>query len=85
MNTSDWAEARSARPHLPERPAPGLIYGGDFAVCARIGKLTLDGSDKWWRVYGDVDVAAVVADVLDDVREYATPWFAEQMRARGCR
>jgi hypothetical protein len=48
------------------------------------GKLTLDGSDKWWRVYGDVEVAAVVAVVLDDVREYAMPWFAEQMRARGC-
>jgi|tagenome__1003787_1003787.scaffolds.fasta_scaffold18857748_1 hypothetical protein len=48
------------------------------------GKLTLDGSDKWWRVYGDVEVAAVIAVVLADVHEYAMPWCAEQMRARGC-
>jgi Domain of unknown function (DUF4304) len=25
VNTSDWAEARSERPHLPERPAPGMF------------------------------------------------------------
>ena len=25
VNTSDWAEARTERPYLPERPAPGTI------------------------------------------------------------
>jgi hypothetical protein len=83
-NTSAWEHGRSERPYLPERPAPGTIYGGDVAAYARIGDLTPDASDKWWRIHGDIDAAAVVADVIHDVREYAMPWLVEQMRARDC-
>ena len=31
-----------------------------------------------------IDAADAVADVIDDVHEYAMPWVAEQIRVHGC-
>ncbi|GAB3892606.1 DUF4304 domain-containing protein [Kibdelosporangium lantanae] len=83
VNKSDWTAARADRPHLPVRPAPSTFYG-DPAVQVRIGQLTADSADKWWRINSDVDVAAVATDVIHDVREHAMPWFDQQMRERRC-
>lgn len=82
VNSADWAEARTRRPHLPQRPAPSTMYGADVGADTRIGSLTPDGADKWWRVYREVDIPVVVNDFIHDVREYAMPWFAEQIRTR---
>jgi hypothetical protein len=81
----DWAEARSERPYLPERPAPGTIYGGDVAAYARIGDLTPERSDRWWRVYGEVDAAAVVADVMPQPAQRQKRMSRSAARADGFR
>ena len=44
---SAWEAARSARPHLPTKPAPNTFYG-DYVWQRRIGKLLPGSEDKWW-------------------------------------
>jgi hypothetical protein len=50
----------AAQPHLGHRPTPNMT--GPWAARARIGKLTPDGEDEWWRITPDVDAAAVGDD-----------------------
>lgn len=82
VNREAWEAARAERPHLPERPAAGVLYGEPTAW-ERIGRLTPDRADKWWRIDDGVDKAEVAADVLHDVRQFALPWLREQLRDRG--
>ena len=77
VNKSAWNAARQEAPHLPERPTPTTWYG-EPAAQARIGDLTPEGEDKWWRVYSPANMAAVGNDVLHDITEYALPWLRHQ-------
>jgi hypothetical protein len=81
-NMEAWDAARAERPYLPQRPAAGVVYGEPTAW-TRIGTLTPEGADKWWRIHAEVDQAEVTAEVLHDVREFALPWLREQVRERG--
>jgi hypothetical protein len=81
-NRLQWEAARAARPHLPERPSAGTIYGGPAAQ-ERIGMVQPDRADKWWRIYPGVDPAAVTTDVLQHVRDFAIPWLRQQVGSRG--
>jgi len=81
-NKEAWDAARAERPYLPERPAAGVVYGEPTAW-ARIGTVTPERADKWWRIHAGVDQAVVAAEVLHDVREFALPWLREQLRDRG--
>jgi hypothetical protein len=73
-----WASAGVDRPNLPERPSAGVLYGAP-ALQSRIGSLTPDASDKWWRVYDGMDGEALAADVLHDVTMYALPWLRDRL------
>jgi Domain of unknown function (DUF4304) len=81
-NKEAWDAARAERPYLPQRPAAGVVYGEPTAW-TRIGTLTPEGADKWWRIYAGVDQAEVTAEVLHNVREFALPWLREQVRELG--
>ena len=55
-----------------------MIYGVR-ADQERIGKLTLEGDDKWWRIVRGADnVAAVRDDALNDLLTYGVPWLRER-------
>jgi hypothetical protein len=81
-NRADWAAARVERPYLPERPSASTTYG-EPAIDERIGMLTPEPADKWWRVYPGFDQSAVPTDVLDDIQEFAIPSLSQQLMARG--
>jgi dihydrofolate reductase len=74
VGRASWDAMRQERPHLPERPSAGVLFGGAVAQ-TRIGVLTTEGEDKWWRIYDGVDQKAVAADVIHDVRAFALPWL----------
>ncbi len=80
-NKADWLAARVARPYLPERPSAGTQYEKP-AVSQRIGILTPDHLDKWWRVSFAVDLEAVSNEVLRDIRECGLPWLRQQLHER---
>ena len=44
-NKAEWVAARTERPHLPQRPAAGTIYG-EPAIQERIGMLMPESADK---------------------------------------
>jgi hypothetical protein len=79
-NTLPWEAARVERPHLPQRPSAGTIYG-EPATRERIGMVQPDRADKWWRVYPCINPAAVTTDVLQDVRDFAIPWLRQQVES----
>lgn len=55
IRRDDWSAQVKSKPYLGRRPTPTARYG-PWADQARIGQLTPDGEDKWWRlVRGDVD------------------------------
>jgi hypothetical protein len=81
VNKSAWGAARQQRHHLPERPTPTTLYG-EPASQVRIGQLTPEGADKWWRVHSQADMADVGNDVVHDITEYALSWLRHQMQER---
>jgi hypothetical protein len=82
-NKSAWGAARQERHQLPERPTATTLYG-EPASQMRIGELTPEGADKWWRVHSRAHTAAVGNDVVHDIREYALPWLRHQIQERRC-
>ena len=68
---------------MPNRPAPGTIYGGSVAQ-TRIGTLLPDGTDKWWRVHDGASSLAIAQDVLADVEAHGLPWLRLEMEEKGC-
>ncbi len=75
-----WAEHAEAQPLLGERPKPTINYGS-WADQARIGALTPDGSDKWWRIVRGVDPGHVAKDAVSDLLTYGVPWLRERTSA----
>lgn len=82
---SGWAEARSTRPFLGERPAPNAIYSAptiamqDYVWQSRIGRLLPAGTDRWWQVSAGMDARPVAAEVIGVIRDYALPAMRLQM------
>ena len=75
----EWARQSAAKPYLGKRPTPSTEYGA-WARRARIGCLTPDGEDKWWRIIRGAH--AVRDDALHDLLTYAVPWLRQQIRER---
>lgn len=73
-----WDEQRSASSHLGERPSPTILYGG-WADQVRIGALTPQGDDKWWRIVrGDLS-SSVCDDALHDLLTLGVPWLRQRL------
>ena len=60
--------------------------GPPRAVGRNWAAMACDHTPCAYRAFLDwaIDAAAAVADVIDDVHEYAMPWVAEQIRVHGC-
>jgi hypothetical protein len=69
-----WEEKRSAKPHLGERPSPTFHHGA-WADQVRIGTLTPNKDDKWWRIVRGVESSIVRDDALHDLLTYGVPWL----------
>lgn len=82
-NRATWDAARAEKPYLPDRPTAGTIYNAGESR-TRIGEILPDGADKWWRLHGRVDPAAVADDFLHDFEQYGLPWLRREMLAQGC-
>jgi hypothetical protein len=78
VNKGVWASMRSDKDYLPEKPAPGALYGQHVAQ-ARLGTLLPHGEDTWWRVYTGVNLEAVAEDLLTGIELYGLPWLRAQM------
>ena len=76
---NSWQALRAASPHLPERPAPGTLYGRGIAQ-SRIGPLLPEGEDLWWRVYDGVELAVVADDVVSAIRAHGLPRLRDQIK-----
>jgi hypothetical protein len=73
-----WEEHRLGRQHLGEKPTPTLHYGA-WADQVRIGTLTPEGGDKWWRIVRGVQSVTVLEDALHDLLTYGVPWLRERL------
>jgi hypothetical protein len=74
----EWIRQIAAKPHLGQRPTPTNHYGS-WADQARIGSLTPDRADKWWRVVRGASSDDVRDDTLHDLLTYAVPWLRERV------
>ena len=74
IGRDEWAKQAAAKPHLGKAPAPSTHYG-TWANQVRIGSLTPEGSDKWWRLIRGNDPDPVAADTLGDLLTYGVPWL----------
>jgi hypothetical protein len=73
-----WAEQTAAQPHLGEEPSPNTKYGA-WAHQVRIGKLTPDGEDKWWRIVRGVASTDVRDDAVHDLLTLGVPWLRKRL------
>ena len=73
----DWAEQTAAAPHLGQRPTPNTHYGA-WADQARLGQLTPEGEDKWWRIVRSVESSEARDDAVHDLLTYGVPWLRER-------
>jgi hypothetical protein len=80
IRRDEWDAQAASKPHLGKRPAPSIHYG-TWANQVRIGSLTPDGEDKWWRLGRGNDVDPVAADAVTDLLTYGVPWLREHTRA----
>jgi hypothetical protein len=69
-----WDAQVAAKPYLGRMPSPNMNYG-TWADQERIGKLTPDGEDKWWRIMRGADAAPARDDALFDLLTYGVPWL----------
>jgi hypothetical protein len=82
-NKETWAAPRAEKAYLPERPAPGTVYGDQVAQ-ERIGSLLPADEDISWRVYDGVDLDAVAQDLITGIERHGLPWLRDQMTRQGC-
>jgi hypothetical protein len=79
IRRDEWHQQTSAHPHLGERPKPTFHYGA-WADQARIGTLTPEGEDKWWRIVrGAAHLDVVRDDAMHDLLTYGVPWLRERI------
>jgi hypothetical protein len=80
IDRTEWESRRADEPSFGDRPRPTVHYG-PWADQVRIGQLTPDGRDKWWRIVRGADVEPVRADALTDVLTYGVPWIKAHITA----
>jgi hypothetical protein len=73
-----WEQQTSAQPHFGERPKPAFVYGA-WADQARIGTLTPEGEDTWWRIVRGRQSGIVRDDAMHDLLNYGVPWLRERI------
>ena len=78
IRRDEWEAQIAAKPHLGERPTPNAHYGA-WADQVRIGQLTPDGEDKWWRIVRGSDPSAMIDDTAHDLLDYGVPWLRERL------
>ena len=76
IRRDEWQEQAASAPHLGQRPSPSIRYGA-WARQVRIGQLTPEGEDKWWRIVRGVEAPEVRDDALNDLLTYGVPWLRE--------
>lgn len=72
-----WAEARAARPYLPERPTPNTRYP-PYAWSVRAGSLMPGLHDRWWTVRADTDLDGLESELLHAVDTWLIPALQER-------
>ncbi len=77
IRRSEWEEQRRGKPYLGERPTPGTHYGA-WAAQVRLGQLTPEGQDKWWRIVRGADSSEVRDNAVHDLLTYGVPWLRER-------
>lgn len=80
IRRDEWANQIATRPYLSQRPTPTNHYGPWATDQIRIGTLTAEGEDKWWRIVRGQDVAPVVDDVLADIL-IGVQWLRERAKS----
>ncbi len=73
-----WGVQAAAAPYLGQRPTPNTKYG-TWADQVRIGKLTPDGEDKWWRIVRGANSFEVRDDAVHDLLTFGMPWLRERV------
>jgi hypothetical protein len=74
IRRDEWESQRATKPHLGKEPSPNTKYGS-WASQIRIGHLTPDGDDKWWRIIRGADIDPVRDDALADLVNLGVPWL----------
>lgn len=59
-------------------PKPAFHYGA-WADQVRIGTLTPEGEDKWWRIVRGAQSGIVRDDAMHDLLTYGVPWLRERI------
>lgn len=73
-----WADQAATTPHLGERPSPSIRYGS-WADQTRLGLLTPQGEDTWWRIIRGSEPADALDGAMHDLMTYAVPWLRERL------
>jgi hypothetical protein len=74
IRRDESASQRAAKPHLGKEPTPNN-HDGSWATQVRIGTLTPEGEDKWWRIVRGSDTGPVRDDALTDLLTLGVPWL----------
>lgn len=78
IGRDEWDTQTATKPYLGERPTPNTKYGA-WADQVRIGQLTPDGEDKWWRIIRGLPPTGMRDDATHDLLTYAVPWLRSRM------
>jgi hypothetical protein len=78
VRRDEWSAWASAEPHLGQQPSPTMHYG-DWVEQTRIGHLTPQREDKWWRIVRGFAVEEVRDDAVHDLLTYAVPWLRARL------
>ncbi|CAN5347405.1 hypothetical protein BH11ACT5_BH11ACT5_24700 [soil metagenome] len=76
VSRARWDRLRGEKPHFGAEPSATITYGPPV-LTARIGLLSADQEDKWWRVGLDHDMDSVAREVMSDVQFVGLPWLRE--------
>lgn len=74
IRRDEWEAQAASAPHLGQRPSPSTHYGA-WADQVRLGRLTPEGEDKWWRIVRGVESSEVRDDAVHDLLTYGVPWL----------
>lgn len=80
VRRDEWDELVVRAPHHGPKPTAAITYPAPVRN-ERIGQLTEDPADKWWRVYPGQDLGLLMSDLQGDLLESALPWMRQQIAA----
>jgi hypothetical protein len=80
VRRDEWNELVVREPHHGPNPTPTITYPAPVRN-ERIGQLTEDRADKWWRINPGQDLGLLMSDLQSDLLESALPWMRQQIAA----